>query len=57
MQIVWATLLGWGVFGHFPDAAALAGMAIIAGSGLLLAWFERRRARVLAETQEPTAID
>ena len=57
MQIVWATLLGWGVFGHFPDAAALAGMAIIAGSGLLLAWHERRRAPVLAETQEPTAID
>ena len=57
MQIVWATLLGWAAFGHFPDAAALAGMAIIAGSGLLLAWHERRRARVVAETQEPTAID
>ena len=57
VQIVWATLLGWMLFGHFPDVPALAGMAIIAGSGLLLAWHERRRTRVLAETQEPTAVD
>jgi len=57
VQIVWATLLGWMLFGHFPDAPALAGMAIIAGSGLLLAWHERRRARVVAETPEPVAID
>jgi len=57
VQIVWATLLGFVLFGHFPDVPALAGMAIIAGSGLLLAWHERRRTRVLAETQEPMAVD
>jgi drug/metabolite transporter (DMT)-like permease len=55
MQIVWATLLGWALFGQFPDAPALAGMAIIAGSGLWLTWHERRRA--LAAAPEPTAID
>lgn len=57
MQLVWAMLLGWAIFGQFPDGFALAGMAIIAGSGLLLAWHERRRALALAAPQEPTAID
>jgi drug/metabolite transporter (DMT)-like permease len=55
MQLVWATLLGWALFGQFPDAFTLGGMAIIAGSGLLLAWHERRRA--LSATQDPTAVD
>ena len=43
MQLVFAIALGFGIFGDFPDAFTLAGMAIISGSGLLLAWFERRR--------------
>jgi drug/metabolite transporter (DMT)-like permease len=55
MQIVFATLLGWAFFGQFPDAPALLGMAVIAGSGLLLAWHERRRA--LAAINEPAAVD
>ncbi len=55
MQIVFATLVGWAAFGHFPDGAALAGMAVIAGSGLLLAWHERQRS--LAATPEPTAVE
>jgi drug/metabolite transporter (DMT)-like permease len=57
MQMVWAILLGWAVFGHFPDAFTLAGIGIIAGSGLLLTWHERRRALVPAAPEEPTAID
>jgi drug/metabolite transporter (DMT)-like permease len=57
MQLVWAMMLGWVLFGQFPDSFALAGMAIIAGSGLLLAWHERRRAQALSATQEPTAVD
>jgi drug/metabolite transporter (DMT)-like permease len=44
-QLIWATLLGWGVFGQLPDGPAVAGMAIIAAGGLLLAWSNRRRAR------------
>jgi drug/metabolite transporter (DMT)-like permease len=43
MQIVWATLLGWIVFGEFPDALASAGMVLIAGGGMLTAFHERRR--------------
>jgi len=55
MQIVWATLLGWAAFDQFPDVPALVGMAIIAGSGLLLAWHERRRAA--AAELDPPAVD
>jgi drug/metabolite transporter (DMT)-like permease len=45
MQLVWATLVGWILYRHFPDGPAIGGMAIIAGSGLLIALHERRRAR------------
>jgi drug/metabolite transporter (DMT)-like permease len=43
MQLVYASALGYVVFGDFPDAFTMSGMAIIAGSGLLLAWIERPR--------------
>ena len=55
LQLFWSTLLGWLVFGHFPDGFTLLGMAIIAGSGLALAWYERRHA--LALPRDPTALD
>jgi len=55
IHLVWATIIGWLVFDRFPDVWTLAGMAVIAGSGLLIALHERRRAR--AVTQEPTAVD
>ena len=55
MQLVWATIIGWFVFDNFPDAWTLAGMAVIAGSGLLIALHERRRAKGI--THEPTAVD
>ena len=48
MQLVWATLAGWIVYRQFPDAFAIAGMIVIAGSGLLIALLDRRRARLLA---------
>ena len=54
-HLVFATMVGWLVFGDFPDALTLAGMAVIGGSGLLLTWHERRRA--LMAPAEPTAID
>jgi len=58
-QIVFATLIGWLLFGAFPDAWALSGMAIIAGSGLLITLSQQRRARSLATLTrpQPTAID
>jgi drug/metabolite transporter (DMT)-like permease len=55
IHLVWATLLGWLVFDRFPDVWTLAGMAVIAGSGLLIALHERRRAKGVP--QEPTAVD
>ena len=55
MQLVWATLIGWLVYRHFPDASSIAGMAVIAGSGLLIALNERRRARRVLP--EPAVVD
>ena len=60
MQLVWATLIGWLVFAEFPDAYALAGMVIIASSGLLMTLYERRRAFAQPRRMrlaEPNAID
>lgn len=58
-QIVFATLIGWVLFGAFPDAWALAGMAIIATSGLLITLSQQARARSLSTLTrpEPTAVD
>lgn len=57
VQLVWAVALGWLFYGNFPDGYSLAGIAIIAASGLLLAWHERRRVAVIAAVEEPTAVD
>lgn len=55
MQLVWSTFAGWLVFRTFPDAWALAGIVIIAGSGAVLTWYERWRARL--PIAEPPAVD
>ena len=55
VHLVWATLAGWIVFGTFPDAWTLAGMAVITGSGLMIALHERRRAK--DAPHEPTTVD
>jgi len=47
-QIAFATLLGWLVFAHVPDALAWAGIAVIAASGVgnaLVSLLEHRRRR------------
>lgn len=41
-EIVSATLLGWLVFGDFPDPMKWLGISIIIGSGLYIIWRERR---------------
>ncbi|MEO8488028.1 MAG: DMT family transporter [Betaproteobacteria bacterium] len=55
MHLVWAMLVGWLLFGDLPDGASMVGMLIIAGSGLAVALFERRRARPMIP--EPPAVD
>ncbi len=55
IHLVFVTLIGWVAFGDLPGALTFAGMALIAGSGLLLTWHERRRALIAAP--EPTAVD
>jgi drug/metabolite transporter (DMT)-like permease len=45
VQLIWATLLGWLVFDHWPDATTLTGMVIIAGSSVALALMQHRAAR------------
>lgn len=42
-QLIWATVSGVLVFGDWPDAASLAGAAIIAFGGVLVALPERKR--------------
>lgn len=56
MQLVWATLIGLAAFRTFPDFWTLVGMAVIAGSGLLITLHERRRARA-TNVSAPTVVD
>jgi len=44
VQILWATLAGFVVFGDLPDAATVAGAGLVVGSGLYVWWRERARA-------------
>ena len=55
MQLVWSTLAGWLVFDTFPDAWTLSGIVVIAGSGVVLTWYERWRASL--PLAEPVAVD
>jgi drug/metabolite transporter (DMT)-like permease len=44
-QIIWTMVLGYVVFGDFPDATSLLGIAIIVGSGIYILWREKVTAR------------
>ena len=55
MQLVWSTLAGWTVFGTLPDMWTFCGIVIIAGSGVVLTWYERWRASL--PQSEPAAVD
>ena len=46
VQMIWATLYGYAVFGQLPDGASALGMAVIVASGVGLVLHERRGARV-----------
>jgi drug/metabolite transporter (DMT)-like permease len=42
IQLLWAGLLGWLVFDYVPDGQSLLGMAVVAGSGVLVALRTRK---------------
>lgn len=55
--LVWAMVLGVALFGEWPDAAMLAGSAIVVGTGLFTLYRERRLAQVPATaTREATGL-
>jgi drug/metabolite transporter (DMT)-like permease len=56
VQLVWSTLAGWIAFASFPDGWTLTGMAIITGSGLLIALHEQRKSRSAVAAQA-TVVD
>ncbi len=41
-QLIWATLLGWAVFGDLPDGTTALGMAVIAAGGLAIVLADAR---------------
>ena len=55
IQLMWSTLAGWFVFGTLPDAWTAAGILVIAGSGVVLTWYERWRASL--PQSEPAAVE
>ena len=55
VQLVFAAVIGYFLFGDFPTNVALAGILVIMISGCFLTWYERRRATV--PSIEPPATD
>jgi drug/metabolite transporter (DMT)-like permease len=49
VQLVFAMLLGFVLYGDFPNTLRMSGMALIAGSGLVMTLHERRRARSVGD--------
>jgi drug/metabolite transporter (DMT)-like permease len=45
LSLVWATILGFAVWGDVPNRALLAGSAIVVASGLYILWRETLRRR------------
>jgi drug/metabolite transporter (DMT)-like permease len=41
LQLLWAGLLGWLVFGHVPDPVSILGMCVVAASGVMIAFKSR----------------
>jgi drug/metabolite transporter (DMT)-like permease len=44
LQMIWATLYGYFIFGQLPDGLSALGMSVIVASGIALVLHERRRA-------------
>ncbi|KAB0676121.1 DMT family transporter [Aureimonas leprariae] len=50
--LIWGVLFGWIIFRELPDAAVVVGAAIIIGSGLFIAFRQRKTG-----SGEPTVVD
>src|SRR3954453_198348 len=50
IQLVWAILLGFAIWGDLPTVGLLLGSAVVIGSGLFLFWHETRRMPVEPDT-------
>jgi drug/metabolite transporter (DMT)-like permease len=55
VEIAAAAAVGWLVFGDFPDALSWVGIAVIAASGIIIAWREARLARGARRAMGPRA--
>lgn len=55
-SIVFAVILGWLIWGDFPDALTLAGAAIVAGAGAFTLWREGPRPRAAAVPPSPEGL-
>ncbi|RKE26300.1 threonine/homoserine efflux transporter RhtA [Paraburkholderia sp. BL23I1N1] len=55
VQLVWAALLGWIIFGHFPDGLSIVGIFIVVGGGLLLSF--TRRTQIAVSIQSPGELN
>jgi len=51
LQLLWAGLLGWMIFGTVPDKMSLMGMAVVAVSGLIIAFKSRFTKAVPAKAE------
>ncbi|MGQ0698429.1 MAG: DMT family transporter [Panacagrimonas sp.] len=49
LQLLWAGLLGWLVFGHVPEGISILGMCVVAASGAVVALKSHMSRRALAE--------
>jgi drug/metabolite transporter (DMT)-like permease len=43
VHLVWATVLGWLIFGHVPDLLTIVGMLVVIAAGVLVAFRSLRR--------------
>jgi drug/metabolite transporter (DMT)-like permease len=50
VQLLWAGLLGWAVFGHVPQGLSILGMCVVAACGMLVG-MKSHRARHKAEAE------
>ena len=50
IQLLWASLIGFSVWGEVPEAATLAGALVVAASGGYILWREIRAARAAGAT-------